>query len=81
MLRNVFGRSMGEVTGDWRRLHNEELHDLYFTNISVLKSGGGGGGRNTGHLARMGERRNAQGLLVGQLKERDHLYDLVEGGR
>ena len=29
MLRRIFGPRRGEVTGDWRRLHNEELNDLY----------------------------------------------------
>jgi hypothetical protein len=31
MLRNIFWPKRGEVTGDWRRLHSEELHDLYLT--------------------------------------------------
>jgi hypothetical protein len=29
MLRRMFGPKRGEVTGEWRKLHNEELHDLY----------------------------------------------------
>ena len=31
VLRRIFGPSRDEVTGKWRRLHNEELHDLYFS--------------------------------------------------
>jgi hypothetical protein len=40
VLRRIFGPKRDEVTGDWRKLHNEELHNLYFpTNIiRVIKS-------------------------------------------
>jgi hypothetical protein len=40
MLRNIFWPKRGEVTGDWRRLHSVELHDLYLTLniIWVIKS-------------------------------------------
>jgi hypothetical protein len=38
MLRNIFGPNREEVTEDWRKLHNEELHDLYCSrNILVIK--------------------------------------------
>jgi len=38
-LRKIFGPKRDDVTGEWRRLHNEELHDLYFSpNIWVFKS-------------------------------------------
>jgi hypothetical protein len=38
-LRRIFGLKREEVTGGWRRLHNEELHSLYFSpNIRVIKS-------------------------------------------
>jgi hypothetical protein len=33
VLRRIFGPGMDEVTGEWRKLHNEELNDLYSTNI------------------------------------------------
>jgi hypothetical protein len=53
------------VTGDWRKLHNEELHKLYSSPniIRMIKSR-----RMTwaGHVARMGETRNAYGILVGK---------------
>jgi hypothetical protein len=40
VLRKIFGHKMGEVTGEWRRLHDEELHCLYLPNIiGVMKSG------------------------------------------
>jgi hypothetical protein len=53
-----------EVTEEWRRLHNEELNDLYSSNITrVIKS------RRikwAGHVARMGEGRGAYTILVGR---------------
>jgi hypothetical protein len=40
VLRRIFGPKRDEVTGEWRKLHNEELHDLYFspTIVRVIKS-------------------------------------------
>jgi hypothetical protein len=40
MLRRIFGPKMDEVTGGWRKLHNEELHGLYSSpnTISMIKS-------------------------------------------
>jgi hypothetical protein len=35
VLRKIFGPMRGEVTGEWRRLHGEELHDLYFS-LSII---------------------------------------------
>jgi hypothetical protein len=51
-----------EVTGDWRKLHNEELHNLYFSPniIRMIKSRRM---RWAGHVARMGRRRNACKIL------------------
>jgi hypothetical protein len=53
------------VTGEWRKLHNEELRDLYSSPsiIRIIKSRRI---RWTGHVARMGEKRNAYRLLVGK---------------
>jgi hypothetical protein len=53
------------VTGEWRKLHNEELHDLYFSPniIRIIKWRRM---RLAGHVARMGEKRNAYRLLVGK---------------
>jgi hypothetical protein len=54
VLRRIFGPKRDEVTGEWRRLHNEELYALYFSpNIRVIKSRRL---RWAGHVARMGER-------------------------
>jgi hypothetical protein len=53
------------VTGEWRKLHNEELHDLYSSPriIRIMKSITM---RWEGHVARMGEKRRAYRLLVGK---------------
>jgi hypothetical protein len=65
VLRRIFGPKWDEVTGGWRKLHNEELRDLYFSasTIRIIKSRRM---RWAGHVARMGEKRNAYKLLVGK---------------
>ena len=65
MLRRVFGHKGDEVTGEWRKLHNEELSDLYpLPNIvRVVKSRRM---RFVGHVARMGEGRGVHRVLVGK---------------
>jgi hypothetical protein len=75
VVRKIFGPKMDEVTGEWRKLHNEELYNLYFSPnfSSVIRSRRI---RWAGHVARMGERRSANRVLVGNLRERDHLKDL-----
>jgi hypothetical protein len=67
VLRKVFGPKRDEVTGEWRKLHNEELHDLYtFTNIlRVVKSRRM---RWAGHVARMELDRDVHRVLVGKLE-------------
>jgi hypothetical protein len=52
-----------EVTGECRKLHNEELHYLYYTIVRVIKSGRMRWAR---HLARIGEGRGAYRVLVGK---------------
>jgi hypothetical protein len=65
VLRRIFGPKRDEVTGEWRKLHNEELRDLYSspTIIIIIKSRRM---RWAGHVARIGEKRNAYRLLVGR---------------
>jgi len=65
VLRGVFGSKRDEVTGEWRKLHNEELRDLYsLPNIvRVVKSRRM---RWAGHVARMGEGRGVHRVLVGK---------------
>jgi hypothetical protein len=63
VLRGIFGPKREEMTGEWRKLHNEELRDLYSRSIiRMIKSRM----RWEGHVARMGEKRNAYRLLVGK---------------
>jgi hypothetical protein len=60
----IFGPKRNEVTGVWRKLHIEELLNLYFSAsiIRIIKSRRMRWG---GHVARMGEKRNAYNILVG----------------
>jgi hypothetical protein len=57
VLRRIFGLKRDGVTGEWRKLHNEELHDLYSSPsiIRIIKSRKM---RWVGHPARIGEKRN-----------------------
>ena len=65
MLRRVFGPKRDDVTGEWRKLHNEELSYLHsLPNIlGMVKSRKM---RWAGHVARMGEERGVQRVLVGK---------------
>jgi len=69
MLRRMFGPRRDEVTGEWRRLHNEELNDLYSSPniVRVIRSRRM---RWVGHVARMGEERVVYGVLVGKQEGR-----------
>jgi hypothetical protein len=71
VLRRIFGPKRDEVTGGWRKLHKEELRDLYSSPsiIRIIKS------RRmkwAGHVTRMGEKRNAYRLLVGKPEGKSH---------
>jgi len=65
VLRRIFGSKRDEITGEWRKLLNEELYDLYCSRniIRVIKSRRM---RWTGHVACMGERRGVYSVLVGK---------------
>jgi hypothetical protein len=70
VLRRIFGPNKDDVTGEWRRLHNEELYDLYSSPnfIQVIKSRRM---RWAGCVVCMGDRRGLHRILVGSLEERE----------
>jgi hypothetical protein len=67
VLRRIFGPKRDEVTGEWRKLHNEELHNLYST-PDIIRQVKSRRIRWAGHVARMGEKRKVYNVLVGKLK-------------
>ncbi|KAJ4435309.1 hypothetical protein ANN_17919 [Periplaneta americana] len=69
VLRKIFGAKRDEVTGEWTKLHNTELHALY-SSPDIIKNIKSRRLRWAGHVARMGEYRNAYRLLVGRPEEK-----------
>jgi hypothetical protein len=65
VLRKIFGPKRDEVTGEWRKFHNEEHRDLY-SSTSIIRIMKSRRMRWAGHVARMVEKRNAYRLLVGK---------------
>ena len=72
VLRRIFVPKRDKVTGEWRKLHNEELNDLYSSTyiVRVIKSRKI---RWVGHVASMGRGEVYTGFWWGNLRERDHL--------
>jgi len=79
VLRRIFGPRRDEATGEWRRLHNEELNDLYSSPniVWVIKSRRM---RWAGLVARMGKERGGIGSWWGNRSEGDHCGDLGVDG-
>ena len=73
VLRRIFGSRRDEVTGEWKRLHNEELNDLYPSPniVRVIKSRRM---RWAEHVARMGEERGVYRVLVGNSEGKRPLW-------
>jgi len=69
VLRRIFGPKRDEVTGEWRKLHNEELNNLYSSPsiVQVIKSRRM---RWAGHVARMGEGKGVYKVLMGKSEGR-----------
>jgi len=65
VLRRIFGSKRDEVTGEWRKVHNKKLNNLYSSPniLRVIKSRRM---RWTGHVARMGEKRGVYRILIGK---------------
>jgi hypothetical protein len=74
VLRGLFGPKRDGVTGEWRKLHNEELYDLYCSPniVRMIKSRIM---RWEEHVENMGATRGVYRDLVGKLEERDHVGD------
>ena len=79
VLRRIFGPRRDEVTGEWRRLHNEELNDLYCSPniVRVIEWRRMGW---AGHVACMGEERWVYRVLVGKPEGKNHWGDLGVDG-
>jgi hypothetical protein len=75
VLRRIHGPNREEVTGGWRRLHNDKLHNLYTSSniIRVIKERRI---RWTGHVAHMGEMKNVYDIMVGKLNGRYYSEDI-----
>jgi hypothetical protein len=65
VLRRIFGPKRDEVTGEWRKLHNEELHILY-SSPNIIRQIKSRRMRWAGHVARMVEERNVYRALMGK---------------
>jgi len=80
VLRRIFGPKREEVVGVWRKVHNEELHNLCTAPniVRVVKSRRM---RRVGQVARMGEMRNAYKDLAGKPEGEEHSEDLRVYGR
>jgi hypothetical protein len=59
VLRRIFSPKRDEVTGEWKKLHNEDLHDLY-SSPSIIRIMKARRMRRTGHIERMREKRNSK---------------------
>jgi hypothetical protein len=80
VLRRIFGPKRDEVTGEWRKLRNEELHNLY-SSPDIIRQVKSRRMRLAGHVARMGDERKVYKVLVGKPEGKNHLEDQGVGGK
>jgi len=71
VLGIIFGPRRDEITGEWRRLHNKELNDLY-SSPNIVRVINWRRMRWAGHVGRVGEERGCIGSWWGNWRERDH---------
>jgi hypothetical protein len=69
---SIFGLKIGEVTRDWRNVHNEELYNLYSLQ-SIIRMNKSRRMRWAGHVTQMGVKRNVYKILVGKPEEKTPL--------
>jgi hypothetical protein len=69
VLRRIFGSKRDEVTGEWRKLHDEELHDLY-SSPNIMRMIKSGRMRWVAYVARMGRREACIRFWWGSMRER-----------
>jgi hypothetical protein len=65
VLKRIFGPNRDEMTGEWRKLHNEELH-ISYSSPNIIRQIKSRRMRWAGHVARMGEERNVYKVLTGK---------------
>jgi hypothetical protein len=80
VLRRIFEPKMDEMTGEWRKLHNEELHNLY-SSPDIIRQVKSRRMRWVGHVARMGKERKVYKVLVGKPEGKRPLGRPSVGGK
>jgi hypothetical protein len=80
VLRGIFGPKRDEVTGEWRKLYNGELHNLYLS-PDIIRQIKSRRMRWAGHVACMGEGRNVYRVLMGKPEGKRPLKDQGVDGR
>jgi hypothetical protein len=80
VLRGKFGPKRDEVTGDWRKLHSGDLHNLY-SSPDIIRQNKSRRMGWAGHVARMGRGETCKGFWWESPKEKDHLEDEGVDGR
>jgi hypothetical protein len=80
VLRRIFGPKRDEVTGEWRKLHSEELHNLY-PSPDIIRQIKSRRMRWEGHVARTGEERKVYKVLVGKPEGKNHSEDQGADGK